>query len=117
MSMNVKNEPDLVSKNKVELPDSIQSLAVLNGGMLFQHLDEVMRSCLLLCKQQQAPGKVKLEIQYIPEARIEGLKIFVSADVVFSPPRMRPPKNLFFISDDGKLTRNDPEQFELLDDI
>lgn len=100
---------------KNQIPDSIKSLGILNKGKLFYQLDDTIRNTLLTCKDLMKPGKLKLTIDFHPEVRSEGAQIFLSARIETNLPKPDTVKSLFFMDDDGKLCRNDPNQTEMFD--
>jgi hypothetical protein len=104
-------------KKTVEIPECVENLRLLNKGKLLDQLSEKMRNVLIACKEHMKAGTVNLQITFSPEPKSEGAQIFVSAKIDSKAPSATPKKSLFFMDDDGKLVRNDPNQTTFFEEI
>lgn len=94
----------------------LSTLANMNKGEVLSELDEALRECTKAALNAAAKAKLTLELTVVPNGEgVGGTPMFNVVDKIKTtipkPPRQR--KAVFYVDDDGNLTRRNPHQEEL----
>lgn len=84
-------------------------LTDLDSGELHRQLTEELAIVVAACRGTRKAGTLTLKISVKPE----GEKMIVGGEVTTKVPKGATMATMFFASDDGQLTRDDPRQLPL----
>ncbi|MFJ4009415.1 hypothetical protein [Streptomyces sp. NPDC090026] len=80
------------------------------GGSTHAELTEKLHALIAAVQETGKGGSISLKVDIKPIAGTDGRTLTVTDAVVTKLPRVERPKSIFFITDDGDLSRTDPRQ-------
>lgn len=90
----------------------INTLTRLNKGGCIPELDEALSKLTSQCRVTGKPGKLTLTLKMKPVDNAGDMMEIVDS-ITVSKPEIPRKSALFYATDDGQLSRNDPNQPEL----
>lgn len=91
-----------------------QTIDALRRGELGTELDVAMSELVMQCRATGKKGALTLTITVKPT---KGMHVEIEDDVKLKAPRTEKGTTLMFPTPEGWLTRNDPQQADMLDQI
>ena len=90
----------------------VNTLQRMNKGGALSELDEALSTLTQQCRITGTPGKLTLVIKMKP-VDAGGDMMEISDSITVSRPELPRKTALFYATDDGQLSRNDPRQPEI----
>ncbi|MFE7128915.1 hypothetical protein [Streptomyces sp. NPDC057617] len=81
-----------------------------SGGTLHAELSEKLHELLAAVRETGKAGSLALKIDVKPISGTDGRTLTVTDSVAVKAPKAERPKSIFFVTDDGNLSRTDPRQ-------
>lgn len=81
-----------------------------SGGTLHAELSDQLHNLIQAVQETGKGGSILLKVEVKPIAGTNGKTLTVTDSVAVKAPKVERPKSIFFVTDDGNLTRNDPRQ-------
>ena len=94
--------------------DFIETLRTVNKGQSPFELSQALDKLVAAVKKTGKAGKLVYTLSVAPAANTDG-QVGVSDDIDIKLPKPSRFQSIFFATDSGKLTREDPNQMELPD--
>lgn len=80
------------------------------GGQLHAELSERLHDLLQAVQETGKAGSIALKLDIKPIPGTDGRTVTVTDTVTAKAPKTERPKSIFFLADDGNLSRTDPRQ-------
>lgn len=101
------------ANTEVQPGDSFVEVArQIDRGRKLTDLDRGIRDLVEAVKETGKKGKLTYTLEILPVPKTGGEQVVLVDDVVVKPPKPEPKVALFFTTDEGRLSRNDPRQME-----
>ncbi|MER8083802.1 hypothetical protein ABTZ57_01235 [Streptomyces sp. NPDC094048] len=81
-----------------------------SGGQLHDELSTRLHELIEAVRETGKAGSISLKVDVKPIAGTDGRTLTVTDTVAAKVPRTERPKSIFFVTDDGNLSRTDPRQ-------
>jgi hypothetical protein len=81
-----------------------------SGGSLHEELSQKLHDLIEAVRETGKAGSISLKVDVKPIAGADSRTLTVTDTVAAKLPRTERPKSIFFITDDGNLSRSDPRQ-------
>ncbi|GFH36588.1 hypothetical protein [Streptomyces pacificus] len=81
-----------------------------SGGQLHDELSSRLHDLIEAVIETGKAGSLSLKVDVKPIAGTDGRTLTVTDAVTTKVPRIERPKSIFFVTDDGNLSRTDPRQ-------
>lgn len=82
-------------------------------GVLHGELSDALHGLLAAVKDTGKPGSLQFTLKVKPAAKGNAEQVLISDLVVVKAPSVERPESIFFLDDEGNLSRSDPRQMEL----
>lgn len=82
-------------------------------GALANELSISLNQLVAAVRSTGRPGHLTLKLSITPTAGSDGTTVTLTDDVTVKNPKPKKPSSLFFTCDDGRLTRENPNQQSL----
>lgn len=83
------------------------------AGDAMTELSEKLRELTLKVRATGRKGKLTFELTIAPLSKGGGTAVSITDKVKIAPPDTEPEMAIYYVNDDGALSRNDPRQREL----
>ncbi|MEV0090393.1 hypothetical protein [Streptomyces sp. NPDC050738] len=80
------------------------------GGQLHAELSQQLHDLLQAVQETGKGGSIALKLDIKPISGTDGRTVTVTDSVTAKTPKTERPKSIFFLADDGNLSRTDPRQ-------
>jgi len=90
-------------------------LRELSGGQAHHDLSRRLHELTDAVRSTGRPGKLSLVIEVKPISGTDGKNVTVTDQVTAKIPQAERPKTIFFVTQDGQLSRQDPGQIPAFD--
>lgn len=91
----------------------IDLLKQIDRGHMVLDMEEACREVVSASKEHEKQGEVTLKIKFDPDPKTGAMR--VNYDLKKKVPEKKPMASIFFVCDDGTLSRQDPRQKEMFD--
>lgn len=98
------------AKPKSDKPMAVAVLDKLEGGRLLGELNEALRGATSACLQNGGKAVVTLKLTVTGNRHTDGQRVEVKPELTIKQPTPHRESSLFFVDDDGDLSRNPPRQ-------
>lgn len=95
---------------KASTDDFLVFLRQVRKGGLAAEIAEACADAVIAVRHTGKPASVKLDLKFQPDD--DGERVVVVDDVKMTIPKAKKGKSLFYTTEDGGLTRTDPNQME-----
>lgn len=97
-----------------EIRDPLMIVGMLERGDLALALGEEIEKTLKAVSESAGPkGKAKGSVTLKLDFRAEGVSLWVEADISSKPPKTTRSSTMFFLTADGALTQEHPQQMSM----
>lgn len=83
-------------------------------GRSHDELSQALRALVLAVADVNKPGKITYTVHIKPQPKVDGA-VLIADEIKCSLPAYDRPESIFFTTETGDLTRNDPHQTRLFD--
>lgn len=97
-------------KNRNAKPPAVEVLDKLEGGRLLGELNEVLRGATSACLTSGGKAVVTLKLTVTGNRHADGQRVEVKPELTVKQPTPHRESSLFFVTDDGDLSRTPPRQ-------
>jgi len=80
------------------------------SGDALSELSDALQEITRAVRNTGKPGTLKLTLKITPASKGSGRAVIVSDDISIKLPQLDNESSIFFATDDGALSRNDPDQ-------
>ncbi len=106
-----------MASGKTQAPETLNMLTLLQRhrrGEILAEADVALQDVIAAITEHGGKGKVTLTLNLKME---KGQQISLTPDLRFEKPRRPMATGIYFATDDNQLTRNDPQQDWVADDV
>lgn len=116
-----QSEVASLKEERISLAEQIKSLQEnpliftlnnLDAGAVLEEAGVQMKELSAICLRRQDKGSLTVKLNVRPFKGSHGALI-IEPEVKLSEPKAEPPQSVFYSSEEGDLSRNDPRQREL----
>jgi hypothetical protein len=96
-------------------PEFAAFLVQTNKGRTHDELSARFAELVRAVRETGKTGVLQLRIEVKPVKGTDGEQVVITDSITAKTPQLDRPASMFFTTDDGGLSRNDPKQAELFD--